>query len=67
MGMETDADDNAEQDIKKETDPFRFILSEDHARDTYLATVVNVAIHLSEHLPPQYAPDIATPPPNGIA
>ena len=64
MCMETDVDDGSEQDIKKEPDPFRFMAEEEQSRSLYLATATSVAIQLSEQLPPHYAPDIATPPPN---
>lgn len=66
MCMETDMDDSSEQDIKKETDPFRVITEEEQSRSMHLATVTSVAIQLSEQLPPHYAPDIVTPPPNRI-
>lgn len=67
MGMETDADDSAEQDIKKETDPYRFIATQENCAVVYLAQTINIAIQATEHLPTAFTPDIATPPPNSLA
>lgn len=39
-------------------------LAQDHAREAYFSHRVITAIHLAEHLPKVFVPDILTPPPD---